>query len=256
MNREIMEIREGFFTFYFFRPLPPRATPGVSCPGERTVIRFYNVDKVYRGEVHALRGVTFTIHPRQFCFVTGSSGAGKSTLLKMVIREERPTHGQIVVNGRNLDGLTRGQMPYFRRRLGVVFQDFRLIPSRTVYENVTLLLTLQGVPERERKRRAFEALRWVGLQSRMAAFPEQLSGGEQQRVAIARALINRPVILLADEPTGNLDPDLAREILALFKEVNAAGTTVVVATHDKSLIAEFGGRVLILDRGRLLDDGE
>ncbi|MEW5765212.1 MAG: cell division ATP-binding protein FtsE [Acidobacteriota bacterium] len=220
------------------------------------MIRFYHVDMNYRGEVQALSDVSFTIHPREFCFVTGSSGAGKSTLLKLIIREDGPTAGQIVVNGRNLAGLTRRQMPFFRRRLGVVFQDFRLIPTRTVYENVSLLLTLQGVPSRERKRRAFEALRWVGLQNRMTAYPEQLSGGEQQRVAIARALINRPAILLADEPTGNLDPELAREILNLFREVNAAGTTVLVATHDRQLIAEFGGRVLLLEKGRLLDDGE
>ena len=220
------------------------------------MIRFYHVDMNYRGEVQALSDVSFTIHPREFCFVTGSSGAGKSTLLKLIIREDGPTAGQIVVNGRNLAGLTRRQMPFFRRRLGVVFQDFRLIPTRTVYENVSLLLTLQGVPSKERKRRAFEALRWVGLQNRMTAYPEQLSGGEQQRVASARALINRPAILLADEPTGNLDPELAREILNLFREVNAAGTTVLVATHDRQLIAEFGGRVLLLEKGRLLDDGE
>ncbi len=220
------------------------------------MIRFYHVDKAYRGETVALSDVNLVVHPRQFCFVTGSSGAGKSTLLKLIIREERPSSGQILVNGRNLSALTTGQMPYFRRRIGVVFQDFRLIPTRTVYENVSLVLTIQGVPTRERKRRAFEALRWVGLQHRMTSFPDQLSGGEQQRVAIARALINRPVILLADEPTGNLDPDLAHEILSLFREVNAAGTTVVVATHDKHLIADFGGRVIILDRGRVLEGGE
>ena len=220
------------------------------------MIRFYNVDMTYRGERQALAGVTLTIHPRQFCFISGSSGAGKSTLLKLIIREVRPTAGQILVNGRHLDSLTARQMPAFRRRVGVVFQDFRLIPTRTVYENVALVLTIQGVPAKERKRRAFEVLRWVGLQNRMSSFPEQLSGGEQQRVAIARALINRPVILLADEPTGNLDPDLAREILALFREVNAAGTTVVMATHDKHLIAEFGGRVIHLDRGRVIEDGE
>jgi cell division transport system ATP-binding protein len=220
------------------------------------MIRFYNVDKIYRAEHHALSGITLTVHPRQFCFITGSSGAGKSTLLKLVIREMRPTAGQILVNGRSLESLSRRQMPAFRRRVGVVFQDFRLIPTRTVYENVALVLTIQGVPARERKRRAYEALQWVGLQGRMGAFPEQLSGGEQQRVAIARALINRPVILLADEPTGNLDPELAREILALFREVNAAGTTVLVATHDRHLIAEFGGRVILLDKGRVVEDGE
>ncbi|MGC8723768.1 MAG: cell division ATP-binding protein FtsE [Acidobacteriota bacterium] len=220
------------------------------------MIRFYHVDKVYRGEAHALEDVNLIIHPRQFCFVTGSSGAGKSTLLKLIIREERPSAGQILVNGRNLASLPERQMPHFRRRIGVVFQDFRLIPTRTVFENVALVLMIQGIPVKERKRRAFEALRWVGLQSRMSSFPEQLSGGEQQRVAIARALINRPVMLLADEPTGNLDPDLAREIITLFREVNAAGTTVVVATHDRALIQEFGGRVVILERGKLVDDGE
>ncbi len=220
------------------------------------MIRLYNVDKTYRGGHHALAGVTLTVHPRQFCFVAGSSGAGKSTLLKLIIREIRPSAGQILVNGRNLESLTSRQMPSFRRRVGVVFQDFRLIPSRTIYENVALVLTIQGVPAKERKRRAFEALRWVGLQVRMSSFPEQLSGGEQQRVAIARALINRPVILLADEPTGNLDPELAREILTLFKEVNASGTTVLVATHDKHLITEFGGRVIILAKGRVVEEGE
>jgi len=220
------------------------------------MIRLYHVTKTYRREASALEDVTLAVHPRQFCFVTGPSGAGKSTLLKMIIREERPSSGQLLVNGRNLDALTARHLPYFRRRLGVVFQDFRLIPERTVYENVALLMTLQGVPVKERKRRAFETLRWVGLQNRLEAFPEELSGGEQQRVAIARALVNRPVILLADEPTGNLDPDLAHEIIRLFQEVNASGTTVLVATHDKNLIATFGGRVILLDRGRLVDDGE
>jgi cell division transport system ATP-binding protein len=220
------------------------------------MIRFYHVDKIYRKEAPALSDLTLTVHPRQFCFVTGASGAGKSTLLKLIIREERPTSGQILVTGRNLASLTQRQLPTFRRRIGVVFQDFRLIVTKTVYENVALLLTIQGVPVREKKRRAFEALQWVGLQNRMNAFPEELSGGEQQRVAIARALVNRPVILLADEPTGNLDPEMASEILRLFKEVNAAGTTVMVATHDKNLIAASGGRVIILDRGRMMDPGE
>jgi cell division transport system ATP-binding protein len=220
------------------------------------MIRFYHVDKTYRKEAPALSDITLTVQPRQFCFVTGPSGAGKSTLLKLIIREERPSSGQILVTGRNLATLTQRQLPTFRRRLGVVFQDFRLIPTKTIYENVAILLTIQGVPAREKKRRAFEALQWVGLQGRMNSFPEEISGGEQQRVAIARALINRPVILLADEPTGNLDPDMAHEILRLFKEVNASGTTVLVATHDKQLIAASGGRVILLDGGRLVDAGE
>lgn len=220
------------------------------------MIRFYHVSKYYRKEVAALSEVTLRIQPRQFCFLTGPSGAGKSTFLKLIIREERPSQGQIIVNGRNLAAISGRQLPFFRRSIGVVFQDFRLIPTKTIYENVSLLLTIQGMPIGERKRRAFEALQWVGLQSRLKAFPEELSGGEQQRVAIARALINRPAILLADEPTGNLDPDLAYEIMKLFREVNAAGTTVVVATHDRQLIRDFGGRVILLDRGRLVDGGE
>ncbi len=220
------------------------------------MIRFYHVNKTYKGAMKALVDISLNIHPRDFCFVTGPSGAGKSTLLKHVTMETRPTSGQILVGGRNLSGLTSRQLPHFRRRLGVVFQDFRLISSRTTYENVSILLKIMGIAAKERKRRAFEALRWVGLQGRMAAYPEELSGGEQQRVAIARALITRPVILLADEPTGNLDPQLAREILGLFREVNAAGTTVVVATHDRQLIADFGGRVVILHNGRVVDSGE
>ena len=220
------------------------------------MIRFYHIDKVYRKESPALSDITLTIHPRQFCFITGPSGAGKSTLLKLIIREERPSSGQILVTGRNLATITARQLPFFRRRIGVVFQDFRLIPTKTTYENIAILLTIQGLPVSEKKERAFEALRWVGLQSRMRAFPEELSGGEQQRVAIARALINRPVILLADEPTGNLDPEMAAEILKLFKEVNASGTTVLFATHDKNLIASSGNRVVLLDKGRLVDSGE
>lgn len=200
--------------------------------------------------------VTLSIAPGQFCFVTGPSGAGKSTFLKHIIRETSPTSGQILVNGKNLAALSSKTLPHFRRRLGVVFQDFRLIQRKTVYENVSILLRIMGLPTKECKRKAFEALRWVGLQARMNAFPEELSGGEQQRVAIARALITRPVILLADEPTGNLDPQLAHEIMVLFQEVNAAGTTVVVATHDRNLIADFGGRVIILHAGRVAQSGE
>ena len=220
------------------------------------MIRLYHVDKVYRGEQHALRDVTLAIPPRHFCFVTGASGAGKSTLLKLVIRELKPSSGQILVNGRNLAAVHERHMPQFRRRVGVVFQDFRLIPSRTVYENVSLVLTHPRNPCEGAEATRLRSPQVGGPPGRMASFPEQLSGGEQQRVAIARALINQPVILLADEPTGNLDPELAREILTLFREVNAAGTTVVVAKHDRHLIQEFGGRVIILDKGRVVDDGE
>ena len=220
------------------------------------MIRFYHVTKVYRSKSHALQDITVTIHPREFCFLTGPSGAGKSTFLKLALGEEHPTSGQILVTGRNLQTISHRELPYFKRRIGTVFQDFRLIPSRTVFENVTMLQTLQGVALRDRRKLAFDTLRLVGLQNKMESFPEELSGGEQQRVAIARALINKPVLLLADEPTGNLDPELAHEIMRIFQEINASGTTVGVATHDKTLITTFSGRVIVLGKGKLIDPGE
>lgn len=220
------------------------------------MIRFYHVSKMYKSKNYALMDVTVTIHPREFCFITGPSGAGKSTFLKIALGEENPTSGQVLVTGRNLQTLKVSELPYFKRKIGTVFQDFRLIHSRSVYENVTMLLRFQGFSESEMRKRAFETLRIVGLQSKMDSFPEELSGGEQQRVAIARALISKPSLLLADEPTGNLDPDLAHEIMRIFQELNASGTTVVVATHDKSLIATFGARVIVLQKGKIIDSGE
>ncbi len=188
--------------------------------------------------------------------MTGASGAGKTTLLRLIFREEVPTSGQILVNGRNVASIPQRKIPYLRRTMGVVFQDFRLIARKTVFENVSYLPRLLGVDLRGRKKLAYNALRRVGLAHRMNAFPPELSGGEQQRVAIARALINEPDILIADEPTGNLDPDLAREILRLFLKVNQRGTTVLLATHDRDMIHRVGGRVLTLDRGRLIADRE
>ena len=220
------------------------------------MIRFYHVSKIYKERNYALQDVTVTIHPREFCFITGPSGAGKSTFLKLALGEEIPTSGQVLVTGRNLQSIKSSEFPYFRRKIGTVFQDFRLITTRTIYENITILLKLQGYSSSEMRKRAFETLRLVGLQSKMESFPEELSGGEQQRVAIARALISKPNLLLADEPTGNLDPELAHEIMRIFQEVNASGTTVVVATHDKSLIATFGARVIVLQKGKLVDAGE
>ncbi|NMB99677.1 MAG: cell division ATP-binding protein FtsE [Thermoanaerobaculaceae bacterium] len=220
------------------------------------MIRFYHVTKIYKSKNYALQDITITIHPREFCFLTGPSGAGKSTFLKLALGEETPTSGQVLVTGRNLQTITHSEFPYFRRKIATVFQDFRLIPTRTVFENITILLTLQGYSQSEMRKRAFDTLRLVGLQSRMEAFPEELSGGEQQRVAIARALISKPHLLLADEPTGNLDPELAHEIMRIFQEINATGTTVVVATHDKSLITAFSGRVIVLAKGKLIDSGE
>jgi cell division transport system ATP-binding protein len=187
-----------------------------------------------------------------FCFLTGPSGAGKTTFLKLVFREELPSQGQILVGGRNITAIPNGQIPELRRSVGVVFQDFKLLKRKTILENVAFVPRILGVPVREQKRRAFAALRSVGLHHKMHSYPLQLSGGEQQRVAIARALINEPMLLLADEPTGNLDPEMAQEIMRLFLEVNARGTTVLVATHDREMIQRMGKRVIALERGRVV----
>jgi cell division transport system ATP-binding protein len=215
------------------------------------VIHLYHVSKRYSSHSLALVDVTLAIDKGEFVFLTGPSGAGKTTLLKLLFREELPSEGQILVNGRNITALPARQVPILRRSIGVVFQDFKLLPRKTILENVALVLRILGIPVQERKTRAYRVLKMVGLHHKLQAFPLELSGGEQQRVAIARALINEPAILLADEPTGNLDPDLAIEIMELFKEINARGTTVLVATHDREMIARLRRRVLTLERGRL-----
>jgi cell division transport system ATP-binding protein len=218
------------------------------------VIQFFHVGKRYPGGQTALDDVTFHIPRGQFVFLTGASGAGKTTLLKLIFREEVPNEGSILVNGRNVASLPRAKIPYLRRTLGVVFQDFRLIPRKTVFENVTYLPHLLGLDAKAQKKLAYQALRRVGLAHRLKAFPTELSGGEQQRVAIARALINEPELLIADEPTGNLDPELSAEILRLFLDINRRGTTLLIATHDRELIHRTGRRVLTLDHGRLVRD--
>jgi len=185
--------------------------------------------------------------------LTGPSGAGKTTFLKLIFREETPTQGQILVNGRNVSAIPDSKIPYLRRSIGVVFQDFKLLKRKTVFENVAFVLKVMGVPKAERKRRVFQVLKQVSLHHKMHSYPMQLSGGEQQRIAIARSLINEPVLLLADEPTGNLDPDLALEIMSLFKEINNRGTTVLVATHDRELITRMKKRVIALERGRVTE---
>ena len=217
------------------------------------MIQLYHVTKKYPPGINALTDVSLHIEKGEFVFLTGPSGAGKTTLLKLLFREEHPTEGQIIVNGRNLAALPSGKVPFLRRSIGVVFQDFKLIHQKTVYENTALALYVVGVPESEHKARALKVLRLVGLQHRMHSYPLQISGGEQQRVAIARALINEPVLLLADEPTGNLDPELSLEIMRLFRDINAQGATVVVATHDPSMIRSLGRRVIHLEGGRLTD---
>jgi cell division transport system ATP-binding protein len=215
------------------------------------MIQAFHVYKQYDRESMALSDVTLSVGRGEFCFLTGPSGAGKTTFLKLVFREELPSQGQILVGGRNVTAIPDGQIPELRRSIGVVFQDFKLLRRKTILENVAFVLRILGVAPREQKRRAFAALKAVGLHHKMHAYPLQLSGGEQQRVAIARALINEPMLLLADEPTGNLDPEMALEIMRLFLDVNARGTTVLVATHDREMIQRMGKRVIALEKGRV-----
>ncbi len=218
-----------------------------------SVIESHHLSKMYARGVYALRDLSLTIDKGDFLFLTGPSGAGKSTLLRLLLREELPTEGQLKVGGRNLSDLTPFQVQSYRRSVGFVFQDFRLIPRLTVFQNVAFVMRVLGVDVGVQQRKTFQVLKWVGLQHRMNALPEELSGGEQQRVAIARALVNDPQLILADEPTGNLDPDLSLDIMNLFREINARGTTVVVATHDREMIRRVGRRSVTLERGRVAE---
>lgn len=220
------------------------------------MIQFFHVSKQYPGGQLALDDVSFELARGDFVFLTGPSGAGKTTLLKLIFREEIPSQGQILVNGRNVASIPRRKIPYLRRTISVVFQDFRLIPRKTVFENVSFLPRILGADLSTQKRLAKNALERVGLGHHLNAFPLQLSGGEQQRVSIARALINEPEILIADEPTGNLDPDLSEEILKIFHEINRRGTTLLIATHDRGLLERLGKRVLSLQEGRLAMDSQ
>jgi cell division transport system ATP-binding protein len=217
------------------------------------VIETHHLSKIYSRGLYALRDLTLTIDKAEFVFLTGPSGAGKSTFLRLLLLQERPSEGEIFVNGQNLATLNRREIQEYRRGIGFVFQDFKLIPSRTVLENISFVPEVLGVPAVQQRRRAFQVLKWVGLQHRMNAFPLDLSGGEQQRIAIARALVNDPLLVIADEPTGNLDPDLSLEIMNLFREINAGGTTVLVATHDRELIRLVGRRTITLDQGKLAE---
>ena len=217
------------------------------------MIETHHLSKVYSRGLYALRDLTLTIEKAEFVFLTGPSGAGKSTFLRLLLLQERPSEGEVFVNGQNLATLNRSEIQEYRRGIGFIFQDFKLIPSRTVLENISFVPEVLGVPAAQQRRRAFQVLKWVGLQHRMNAYPQDLSGGEQQRIAIARALVNDPVLVIADEPTGNLDPDLSLEIMNLLREINAGGTTVLVATHDRELIRLVGRRTITLDQGKIVE---
>ncbi|MES9857241.1 MAG: cell division ATP-binding protein FtsE [Sedimenticola sp.] len=218
------------------------------------MIHFDNVTKRYPGGYEGLSSISFHIEPGEMVFLTGHSGAGKSTLLKLIGLLERSTRGQVRVGERNLTRLKRRQIPYHRRDVGMIFQDHRLLHDRTVFDNIAMPLVVSGLGHQEISRRVRAALDKVGLLSKERAYPITLSGGEQQRVGIARAVVSKPPLVLADEPTGNLDPTLSREIMNLFEQFNDVGVTLLIATHDLELISQMNRRIMVLDKGRLLRD--
>ncbi len=219
------------------------------------MISFNHVSKRYESGQEALLAVSFEIEPAEMVFLTGHSGAGKSTLMKLIMLMERATTGQVVVGGRNLNRMSRRQVPFHRRQVGVVFQNHQLLFDRSVFENVALPLQIAGYQSREVGRRVRAALDKVGLLNKEKHNPITLSGGEQQRVGIARAVVNKPPVLLADEPTGNLDPELSKEIMDLFLQFNAVGVTTLIASHDLNLVKKLNRRVLSLDHGQIVHDG-
>ena len=213
-----------------------------------------DVSKVYPGGSVALQDVNVHIEPGEFVFVVGPSGAGKSTFIKMLFREVLPTTGSIFVNGMDILALSPKEIPFMRRQLGIIFQDYRLLPDRTVFENVAFAMQVIEAPHRKIRRQVNNVLDLVGLRHRSNAYPNELSGGEQQRIAIARAIVNDPVFVIADEPTGNLDPETSWDIMEIFKEINSAGTTIVMATHDKDVVDAMGKRVIAIEQGHIVRD--
>jgi len=220
------------------------------------MIQMYNVSKTYENEVKALNDVTLHIAKGEFAFLVGSSGAGKSTLIKLICREELPTRGQVLFNGKNVVRYKGKEIPLLRRKIGMVFQDFRLLPQKTVFENVAFALQIAGVGRKEIRRAVPPVLKLVGLENKTEMIPAKLSGGEQQRVSIARAIIKKPSLIIADEPTGNLDPDTSWDIINLFSDINRRGTTVLVATHAWDIVDAMKRRVITLAGGRLVKQGE
>ena len=219
------------------------------------MIEFIDVVKSYPEGNHALKGVSMQIEDGEFCYLVGPSGSGKSTIIKMITGEIRPTSGSVHVNGYSLERIRKREIPYMRRTVGVVFQDFRLIANKTVYDNVAFAMRVIGAREKEIKERVPYVLELVGLDSKAARHPNELSGGEQQRLAIARALVNNPSTIIADEPTGNLDPELSLEIMSLLQEINNLGTTMLVVTHAQNLVEMFNKRTIVIQDGLIVGDG-
>ncbi|MCX8131295.1 MAG: cell division ATP-binding protein FtsE [Clostridia bacterium] len=218
------------------------------------MVELKNIAKKYPNGTVALRDVSIKINKGEFVFIVGSSGSGKSSLIKLILKEENPTEGEVIVNGFDVSSMNRKEIPYLRRSLGVVFQDFRLLPNKTVYENVAFAMQITEALPKEIRRQVPMALALVGISRKANVYPNQLSGGEQQRVALARALVNNPSLLVADEPTGNLDPETSWEIMKLLNEINQRGTTVIIATHEKSIVDAMKKRVIALDKGILVRD--
>lgn len=217
------------------------------------MIEFINVSKTYTdSDTHALNDISFNIDDGEFVFIVGPSGAGKSTLLKLIMREQKPTKGDIIIDGEAVNKLRRGKVPYLRRKMGMVYQDFRLIDKMNVFDNVAFAMRVIGAGSAEIKERVTQILKLVGLEHKMMVRPSQLSGGEQQRVSLARALANNPKILIADEPTANVDAEMSFEIMRILKKINSLGTTVLVVTHDKGLVEQFGGRIMELEKGKVV----
>jgi cell division transport system ATP-binding protein len=228
--------------------------PSQPAVATNSVIEFRGVSKKYNGDTYGLDQATFAIEREDFVFMIGSTGSGKSTVMRLLIKELEPTEGQIRVAGRDLSTISRRQVPYYRRNIGVVFQDFKLLPNRTVYDNVAYALQVTGHARKEIRARVPDILRLTGLSTKLHNYPDQLSGGEQQRVSIARAFVNHPPLLLADEPTGNLDPETSIDIMRLLYRINRTGTTVLVASHDHAMVDKMRRRVLELSQGRVVRD--
>ena len=220
------------------------------------MIKFENVSKIYDNGFPALHEVSFEIEKGEFVFLVGSSAAGKSTIIKLIMKEEDATEGDITINGIDVCDLRRKEVPFFRRTIGVVFQDFRLLPNKTVQENVAYAMEIVGASGKDIRKNVPNVLSMVGLAHKAKMYPRQLSGGEQQRVAIARAIVNNPVVLIADEPTGNLDPDTAQEIMTILEDINRRGTTIIMATHAENIVNKMQKRVIVVEKGAIVRDEE